>query len=149
MRSLSVLLSDFDRPEVLTYSLESTIAEKFDAILARMELTSRMKDFFDIYYLASTYDFEGRKIQEAVQQTLENRRTNYERDSLERISNFYLNQDMLANWNQFSRKTLSHTLDFEIVLKVITAFLKPIFEAVVNEEEYFNYWNKEEFKWVV
>jgi predicted nucleotidyltransferase component of viral defense system len=52
-RRLPVLLSDFDQPEVKTYSLESTIAEKFDAILSRMELTSRMKDFFDIYYLAS------------------------------------------------------------------------------------------------
>ena len=34
----------------MTYSLESTIAEKFDAILQRFELTGRMKDFYDIYY---------------------------------------------------------------------------------------------------
>jgi predicted nucleotidyltransferase component of viral defense system len=89
-----ILLSDFDLPEVLTYSLESTIAEKFDAILSRMELTSRMKDFFDIYYLATTYHFEGRKLQEAIQQTLENRRTEYTSNSLNRISQFVTNRDM-------------------------------------------------------
>jgi len=36
---LPVLLDDFERPNVLTYSLETTIAEKFDAIISRMELT--------------------------------------------------------------------------------------------------------------
>jgi hypothetical protein len=33
--------------------------EKVDAILKRMEATSRMKDFFDIYYLSNMFDFEG------------------------------------------------------------------------------------------
>lgn len=42
-------------PEVLTYSLESTIVEKFDVLLQRLELTSRMKDIYDIYYLSSMY----------------------------------------------------------------------------------------------
>ena len=32
----------------MTYSLESTIAEKFDAILQRFELTGRIKDFCDM-----------------------------------------------------------------------------------------------------
>ncbi len=50
-RRLEVLLPNFNNPEVLTYSLESTIAEKWDAIIDRMEFNSRMKDFYDIYYL--------------------------------------------------------------------------------------------------
>lgn len=58
---------------MLTYSLETTITEKFDAIISRMELTSRMKDFFDIYYLATSNNFEGRKLQEAIFETLENK----------------------------------------------------------------------------
>ena len=45
-RCIKTRLTDFEEPEVYTYSLESTIAEKFDAILKRMEATSRMKDFF-------------------------------------------------------------------------------------------------------
>ena len=54
--SLSTRLEGFEPPEIYTYSLESTISEKFDAILQRMETTSRMKDFFDIYYLSSVVD---------------------------------------------------------------------------------------------
>lgn len=47
-RKIPTQLEDFTAPEITTYSLESTIAEKLDAILGRLELTSRMKDFYDI-----------------------------------------------------------------------------------------------------
>ena len=50
-RTINTQLPDFEAPVIKTYSLESTIAEKFDAILQRFELTGRMKDFYDIYYL--------------------------------------------------------------------------------------------------
>lgn len=51
-RTINTQLPDFEAPVIKTYSLESTIAEKFDAILQRFELTGRMKDFYDIYYLS-------------------------------------------------------------------------------------------------
>lgn len=44
-RKINTQLPDFEKPVIKTYSLESTIAEKFDAILQRFELTGRMKDF--------------------------------------------------------------------------------------------------------
>jgi predicted nucleotidyltransferase component of viral defense system len=62
-RTLPVLLEDFTRPTILTYSLESTVSEKFDAIVSLMEATGRMKDFYDIYYLACSFEFDGRKLQ--------------------------------------------------------------------------------------
>lgn len=74
-RTVSTRLDGFHPPTIYTYSLESTIAEKFDAIIKRMEATSRMKDFFDIYYLSGVFDFEGRKLQEAIFRTLEYRGT--------------------------------------------------------------------------
>ena len=76
-RNIQTQLEGYDKPEILTYSLESTIAEKFDAILQRFELTGRMKDFYDIYYLSRSFDFEGLKLQTAIQETLQNRGTAY------------------------------------------------------------------------
>jgi predicted nucleotidyltransferase component of viral defense system len=69
-RTLPVILPEFKEPKILTYSLESTVAEKLDAVISLMEATSRMKDFFDIYYLATTFDFDGRKLQEAIYETI-------------------------------------------------------------------------------
>jgi hypothetical protein len=50
-RTLPVLLPEFEEPKILTYSLESTVAEKLDAIISLMEATSRMKDFFELYII--------------------------------------------------------------------------------------------------
>lgn len=81
-RTINTQLPDFEAPVIKTYSLESTIAEKFDAILQRFELTGRMKDFYDIYYLSRTFDFEGAKLQAAIFETLQRRGTPYDRDTL-------------------------------------------------------------------
>jgi predicted nucleotidyltransferase component of viral defense system len=75
LRSIPVQLEGFDCPKVYAYSYESVIAEKWDAMITRMELTSRMKDFFDVYYLASHHDFDGRVLKEALFETLQKRGT--------------------------------------------------------------------------
>ena len=59
-RKIPTQLDDFASPTVNTYSLETTIAEKLDAILDLMEFSSRMKDYYDIYYLSHKFDFEGK-----------------------------------------------------------------------------------------
>ncbi len=146
-RVLPVLLSDFEQPEVLTYSMESIIAEKFDAIISRMELTSRMKDFYDIYYLAITCDFEGRKLQEAVFETLQNRGTTYESNTLVQVEQLLYDQDILVRWDAFCKKTLKVALPFENVLKIIMSLLKPVYEAMLAEKEFFDVWNKGQRKW--
>ncbi len=53
-----------------TYSLETTIAEKIDAILSLMEFSSRMKDYYDIYYLANRFDFDGATLTKALKRPL-------------------------------------------------------------------------------
>ena len=100
-RTMPPQLDGYEAPEVLTYSLESTIAEKFDAILQRFELTGRMKDFYDIYYLSQTFNFDGRSLQEAIMQTLSTRRTPYERDSLDRVIALAEDADMQVKWRYF------------------------------------------------
>lgn len=47
-RKIPTQLADFDAPSVNTYSIETTVAEKLDAILSLMEFSSRMKDYYDI-----------------------------------------------------------------------------------------------------
>ena len=141
VRLLPTQLNDFKKPEIMTYSLESIVAEKFDAIISRMELTSRMKDYYDIFYLATTYDFEGRKLQEAVFETLQNRRTVYEADSLEKVNGFNTDPEMLKKWKHFIKGTLKQEIEFKQVLEIINKFLGPVFEAIVNEDELFDTWN--------
>lgn len=47
-----ILLPDFSPPQLLTYPLETVVAEKFEAAIDLAEANTRMKDFRDIYVLA-------------------------------------------------------------------------------------------------
>jgi 2-hydroxy-3-keto-5-methylthiopentenyl-1-phosphate phosphatase len=144
-RSVQPQLDGYDAPEVLTYSLESTIAEKFDAILQRFELTGRMKDFYDIYYLSQTFDFDGRSLQEAITQTLSTRGTPYERRSFDRVIALAEDTDMQTKWRYFLKTIKGRELPFADVLSRIDAFLHPVWDAIVGEDELLGVWSASEW----
>ena len=145
-RKINTQLPDFEKPVIKTYSLESTIAEKFDAILQRFELTGRMKDFYDIYYLARTFDFEGAKLRAAIFETLKKRETPYDRDSFKRILALSEDEDMQKRWRYFLKNIKDDTLEFAVVIKEMQKFLEPVFDAIVDEEEWKKNWTFKQ-KW--
>ena len=63
-------LLDYPAPQLLCYSRESVIAEKFEAMVKLGALNSRMKDFYDIWLLCEQFDFDGAKLSEAIRLTL-------------------------------------------------------------------------------
>lgn len=147
-RTINTQLPDFEAPVIKTYSIESTIAEKFDAILQRFELTGRMKDFYDIYYLARTFDFEGAKLQTAIFETLQRRGTPYDRDSFKRIAALAEDRDMQKRWRYFLKNIKDDTLAFSVVIEKIQTFLEPVFEAIVREDEWEKMWMSEIQHWI-
>lgn len=147
-RTIHTQLPDFESPVIMTYSLESTIAEKFDAILQRFELTGRMKDFYDIYYLSKTFDFDGARLQMAIARTLERRGTPYEKDSFKRILTLAEDVDMQKRWKYFLKTIKDDTLEFFSVIEEIQKFLEPVFEAIVNEDEWLGSWKSHHNIWI-
>lgn len=139
-RKISTQLPDFEVPIIKTYSLESTIAEKFDAILQRFELTGRMKDFYDIYYLSRTFNFDGERLQSAIFNTLQRRGTPYNRHSFKRVVSLADDEDMQKRWKYFLKTIKDDALEFPLVIAEIQTFLKPVFDAIVNENEWQNEW---------
>ena len=146
-RKINTQLPDFEAPVIMTYSLESTIAEKFDAILQRFELTGRMKDFYDIYYLARTFDFDGAKLQTAITRTLERRGTPYDKDSFKRIIALADDVDMQKRWKYFLKNIKDDTLEFSVVIDEIQAFLEPVFENIIAEKNTIKVWDSEKNEW--
>lgn len=92
-----------------------------------MELSSRMKDYYDIYFIAQTFDFDGRKLQEAIMQTLETRGTSYDRNSFNEIIGFDGNEAMLIKWQQFIKRTKLLEISFD---EVVTLFDTPPWESL-------------------
>ena len=146
-RKIPTQLSDFDAPTVNTYSLETTIAEKIDAILSLMEFSSRMKDYYDIYYLANKFDFDGATLTEALKKTFENRGHSFTIEQFEQVMGFDRDGAMQKKWKAFTRKIDTKTDDYSIVLKTIKAFLIKPFMASVDAIEYPEQWIAAENQW--
>lgn len=62
-------LLGMEPPRVSAYSVESVVAEKFEAALDLADLNSRMKDFYDIWALSNSYEFDGKVLREAITTT--------------------------------------------------------------------------------
>mgnify|MGYP000333999807 FL=1 len=146
-RKIPTQLSDFTAPVVNTYSLETTIAEKIDAILSLMEFSSRMKDYYDIYYLANKFDFDGKVLTEALKKTFENRGHAFTVEQFEQVMNFADDSAMQKKWKAFCRKIDTKTDDFNTVLKIIEAFLTKPFTVAVKSNEFTEKWSAAGGKW--
>ena len=91
-----------------------------------------MKDFYDIYYLSRTFDFNGAKLQTAISRTLERRGTPYDKDSFKRVLTLAEDVDMQKRWKFFLKNIKDDTLEFAVVIDEIQAFLEPVFENIVQ-----------------
>ena len=141
-------LLDMDKPLIHTYSKESVIAEKFEAMLYLAEANSRMKDFYDIYSLCVNYDFDGRVLFEAITQTLNRRGTPLSKSPAVFSDEFAHNKDKHTQWNAFKRRAnVAEGITFDEILRILWIFLKPVFEAVIKKREFFSQWSKDTGTW--
>jgi predicted nucleotidyltransferase component of viral defense system len=73
--SYPVLLADMPAPRLRVYARETAIAEKVEAMVTLGLGNSRMKDFFDVWYLARTFEFDEAVLREAIRATFARRQT--------------------------------------------------------------------------
>ena len=147
-RKIPTQLDDFVAPTVNTYSIETTVAEKIDAILSLMEFSSRMKDYYDIYYLANKFDFDGATLTEALKKTFENRGHSFTIEQFEQVMTFDNDDAMQKKWKAFIRKIDTKTDDYSTVLKTIKEFLTKPFTAAARGKEFTEKWSATNGEWI-
>ena len=146
-REILTRLPDFETPKVYTYSLESTIAEKFDAILQRMAGTSRMKDFYDIYYLSGIFNFNGTVLREAVEKTLKHRGRELNPVIFDEIREFDSSTFLNTQWRAFG-PAQSAGLEFSEALRRLEIFLKPVYESILEDSSWNADWLCTDKMWI-
>jgi len=68
-------LLSFPAPRLLAYPRETVVAEKFQVMLHRDMLNSRLRDYYDIWLLSRSFTFDGARLAEAIRKTCMNRDT--------------------------------------------------------------------------
>ena len=69
------LLGDIAPPSLRAYPVYTMIAEKYEAIVSLGMANTRMKDYFDLWFLATYAEVDEAILQQAVQATFTRRRT--------------------------------------------------------------------------
>lgn len=153
IRQIPTQLAEFEAPLVQTYSVETVVAEKLDAVLSLMEFSSRMKDYYDLYYLANRFDFDGAILTEAMGKTFVNRNHTFTMEQFRQLMVCDSDEEMQRKWTAFQRKvnpsvpkgTSVDTL--EVILQTMNKFLAEPLEAVLEGRAYPSHWSASDGKW--
>ena len=100
-----------------------------------------MKDYYDIYYLANKFDFDGAVLTEALRKTFANRNHAFTVAQFEQIVAFAGDDAMQKKWRAFCRKTDIKTDDYSTVLQTIKVFLAKPFSAAVEDSDFDEKWS--------
>ncbi len=139
-----VVLAGMERPHLQGYPPESIISEKFHAMIRFADINSRWKDYYDIYLLADTFDFDSQSLIKAIKATFKNRPTKLTDEIPYGLKQEFAiaNQE---NWESFLYKSKLQNdsiKDLKVVVNRIWQFLKyPLQGAVVDLQMEEKRWN--------
>lgn len=123
---------DFPAPHLRGYSKESTVAEKFEAAVRLGHLNSRMKDFFDIWFMSRQFDFNGHTLAKAIKETFSRRGTELSPEAVPLTSPFAEDSKKAVQWRAFRKRSRLELApeNFVGLLAAVANFLKPVRTAI-------------------
>jgi predicted nucleotidyltransferase component of viral defense system len=136
-------LLDAPAPNVRAYPLEAVVAEKLHALVIFGQRTSRMKDFYDLYTLATQFGFEGAKLTRAVAATFERRKTGIDAALPAALtSRFFSDVTRAEQWRVYlDRNRLPGApADFAQAGERVRNFLGPVWSALAGREHFTQGW---------
>lgn len=92
---------------IMSYTLETVLAEKFQTIVTRGLFNTRLKDFYDVYILIKTKMNELSKdnLIKAIKNTFERRETNFDIEQFNEVINDLIDDNNMNNlWNEYVSK---------------------------------------------
>jgi predicted nucleotidyltransferase component of viral defense system len=95
---------DFEPPRLRAYTFESAVAEKYEAMVELGAFNSRMKDFYDIWWLSQHHSFRGSTLGEAVSATFERRKTPFPDAVPVALTSSFVTSRTEAQWTAFYKK---------------------------------------------
>lgn len=107
--------------DIWAYNIESVLAEKYETILRRGEFNTRPRDYYDIYILTKTQEFDRKIFGEAVIKTAEHRGTIHIFDGIEkRIAVIESSKDLQNLWSKYRKNyRYAKEISYEEVLNVL------------------------------
>ena len=137
-------LLNFAPPRLRAYAPETVIAEKLSALVALDLANSRLKDFFDLWFLARSFAFDGSRLADAIAATFARRVQPLPRDTPTGLTTAFAgNAAKQTQWQAFVRQNVSTSLQVLTLPEVVAAialFLLPVLEALRESAPFTKHW---------
>ena len=140
--SFPTLLS-MEAPRIRAYPREATIAEKFNAMVVLDIRNTRMKDFYDIWFMATTWEFDMEPLRTAIFASFERRGITVPKETPFALTEEFLSDaQKKQQWKAFAiRLNPGSTVpQLDEVGTVLRAFLMPCIVADAHSKSHFVHW---------
>jgi len=127
---------DLPPPRIRAYRRETVIAEKVEALVTLGATNSRLKDFYDLWALATDEGYPGRELSKALRTTFDRRRTAWPDQDPEGLSpTFFEDGPRQEAWASFVQDRLLVTTapPFPVIGQLLRTFLLPLLRAAGTE----------------
>ena len=130
-------LLEFPSPRLRAYPIYTVVAEKIEAMVSLGSANSRMKDFFDLWFMSQNFDFDGSVLAQAIEKTFERRKT-------ELTTELPFTEEFVSlkstQWKAFVSRNRLAARDFDDLLTVVSRFVEPAFSAARKSEDFGLHW---------
>jgi len=127
------LLEGLPAPTIYAYSLETVVAEKFEAMIALSVDNSRMKDFFDVYRILQSHPLDEQILSQAIAATFTTRETQLVETPALFTQKFTEDTRRNNYWKAFLKRIKwKQDLSFREVCTVIAERLKPHYDRILT-----------------
>lgn len=137
-------LLDFPPPEVRAYPRPTVVAEKLHGLVTLGIANTRMKDFYDLWYLSRTFAFEGSVLVEAIQSTFQRRETTVPSSRPQALTEaFAKDERKKQQWSAFLDRTRLESTepDLTSVIDHLIMFLWPPLKASREDSDFRSDWS--------
>jgi predicted nucleotidyltransferase component of viral defense system len=128
------ILPDLKTVHMKGYPKESVVAEKFHAMIQHGEMNSRMKDYYDLWLISETFEFDGMSLQKAIETTFKRRDTDIPSERPLSVSAEFAKANQ-ARWTNFLNKMKldkAQAGNFPSVLDRVWKFLELPVQSALN-----------------
>lgn len=135
-------LLDHTPPNILVYPREAVVAEKLEAMISLGVTNSRLKDFYDIHVLASSFPFDGPLLADAIRATFARRGTPFPAAEPLVLTRAFLGApERRTAWRAFLRRgRLDGPEDAAELSDALNRFLGPVLGALDRGETFPSVW---------
>lgn len=131
-------LLDFPAPKLTAYTPETSIAEKVQVIIERGIQNSRIKDYYDVWFLIDTFEIDEAKLQSAIKEVFNRRKTIFPKGVPTGLSREFIEDGQKkAQWKSFQKKIGNKEADVSLENMVvgIRDFILPVIEAAAKKSK--------------